>query len=52
MVVGVLTGAHDEQTLLDAGADAVLPSVADLPELLGYDLTESPADAVEGPGVR
>ncbi|MGO4536983.1 HAD family hydrolase [Leifsonia sp. 2MCAF36] len=37
LVVGVLTGAHDEQTLLDAGADAVLPSVADLPELLGYE---------------
>ncbi|MDN4596969.1 HAD family hydrolase [Leifsonia virtsii] len=36
LVVGVLTGAHDERTLLDAGADAVLPSVADLPELLGY----------------
>lgn len=37
LVVGVLTGAHDEQTLLDAGADAVLPSIAGLPELLGYD---------------
>lgn len=36
LVVGVLTGTHDERTLLDAGADAVLPSVADLPELLGY----------------
>lgn len=36
LVVGVLTGAHDERTLLDSGADAVLPSVADLPELLGY----------------
>lgn len=37
LVVGVLTGAHDEHALLDAGADAVLPSVADLPQLLGYD---------------
>lgn len=36
LVVGVLTGAHDDRTLLDAGADAVLPSVAGLPELLGY----------------
>ncbi|RDV45099.1 haloacid dehalogenase [Leifsonia sp. ku-ls] len=36
LVVGVLTGAHDEHALLDAGADAVLPSVADLPQLLGY----------------
>ncbi|MFP3381067.1 HAD hydrolase-like protein, partial [Bacillus sp. SIMBA_069] len=34
LVVGVLTGRYDEQALLDAGADAVLPSVADLPELL------------------
>jgi phosphonatase-like hydrolase len=37
LVVGVLTGTHDERTLLAAGADAVLPSVADLPQLLGYD---------------
>lgn len=36
LVVGVLTGSHDERTLLDSGADAVLPSVADLPQLLGY----------------
>ncbi|WP_374009375.1 HAD family hydrolase [Leifsonia sp. LS-T14] len=48
LVVGVLTGAHDEQTLLNAGADAVLPSIADLPELLGYEL----AGSVEGLGVR
>lgn len=32
--VGVLTGAHDEQTLLDAGADRVLASVADLTALI------------------
>jgi phosphonatase-like hydrolase len=37
LVVGVLTGAHDEQALLDAGADAVIPSIADLADLLGYD---------------
>jgi phosphonatase-like hydrolase len=37
LVVGVLTGAHDEQTLTDAGADVVLPSVALIPELLGLD---------------
>lgn len=42
LVVGVLTGAHDEQTLLDAGADAVIPSVAALAELLGF---EGAADA-------
>lgn len=32
--VGVLTGAHDEQTLLAAGADRVLASVDDLPALI------------------
>jgi phosphonatase-like hydrolase len=37
LVVGVLTGAHDEATLTDAGADVVLASVALLPELLGLD---------------
>ncbi|WP_223692597.1 phosphonatase-like hydrolase [Leifsonia poae] len=37
LVVGVLTGAHDEDTLHDAGADAVIPSVADLLDLLGFD---------------
>jgi phosphonatase-like hydrolase len=54
LVVGVLTGAHDEQTLLDAGADAVLRSIADLPELLGYEQSgyESPVEAAEGPGAR
>ena len=40
LVVGVLTGAHDERTLLGAGADAVIPSVADLAELLGLDELE------------
>lgn len=34
LAVGVLTGAHDEQTLLAAGADRVLASVADLPALI------------------
>ncbi len=37
LAVGVLTGSHDERTLLDAGADAVVDSVADLAELLGFD---------------
>lgn len=37
LVVGVLTGAHSEKTLTDAGADVVITSVADLPELLGFD---------------
>ncbi|MCP2031471.1 phosphonatase-like hydrolase [Okibacterium sp. HSC-33S16] len=37
LVVGVLTGAHDEVALRDAGADDVLDSVADLSELLGLD---------------
>lgn len=35
LVVGVLSGAHDEEELWDAGAHAVIDSVADLPELLG-----------------
>lgn len=34
-LVGVVTGAHDALTLTDAGADVVLDSVANLPELLG-----------------
>lgn len=37
LVVGVLTGAHDEETLLDAGADVVIESIADLPALLGFE---------------
>jgi phosphoglycolate phosphatase len=37
LVVGVLTGAHDEETLLDAGADVVIQSIADLPALLGFE---------------
>jgi phosphoglycolate phosphatase len=40
LVVGVLSGVHDEETLLDSGADAVIASVAELPALLGFD--ESP----------
>jgi phosphonatase-like hydrolase len=35
LVVGVLTGTHDSETLEDAGADVVIASVADLAELLG-----------------
>jgi len=46
LVVGVLTGAHDEETLTEAGADAVVASVADLAELLGLD--ESTAAHQEG----
>ncbi|MEU2870036.1 phosphonatase-like hydrolase [Streptomyces olivoreticuli] len=34
VVAGVLTGAHDEETLRAAGATAVLPSVAELPDLI------------------
>jgi len=37
LVVGVLTGAHDSETLEDAGADAVIDSIADLAELLGLN---------------
>ncbi|MEL4318403.1 phosphonatase-like hydrolase [Leifsonia sp. YIM 134122] len=35
LVVGVLTGAHDRAALTDAGADAVIASIRDLPALLG-----------------
>ncbi len=34
IVAGVLTGAHDEEALREAGATAVVPSVADIPQLL------------------
>ncbi|MGA5133319.1 phosphonatase-like hydrolase [Streptomyces olivoreticuli] len=34
VVAGVLTGAHDAQALSAAGATAVLPSVAELPDLI------------------
>ncbi|GAA0330555.1 phosphonatase-like hydrolase [Streptomyces blastmyceticus] len=34
VVAGVLTGAHDAQALRAAGATAVLPSVAELPDLI------------------
>jgi phosphoglycolate phosphatase len=37
LVVGVLSGAHDESVLREAGATHVLASVADLPALLGLD---------------
>ncbi|MGK9149091.1 HAD hydrolase-like protein [Plantibacter flavus] len=37
LVVGVLTGAHDEETLLAAGADEIIASIAELPALLGLD---------------
>lgn len=37
LVVGVLTGAHDEETLLEAGADEIITSIAELPALLGLD---------------
>jgi len=32
--IGVLTGAHNEQTLHDAGATSVINSVADLKSLI------------------
>lgn len=35
VVAGVLTGAHGESALRAAGADAILPSIVDLPGLLG-----------------
>lgn len=35
LVVGVLSGAHDRNSLEAAGADAVIASVAELPALLG-----------------
>lgn len=44
LVVGVLTGAHDEETLTDAGADAVIESVAELAALLGLDDLEEDDD--------
>jgi len=34
-VVGVLSGAHDEETLVAAGASDILPGIAGLPGLLG-----------------
>lgn len=34
LVVGVLTGTHDSETLEEAGADVVISSIADLAELL------------------
>jgi phosphoglycolate phosphatase len=37
LVVGVLTGAGDQQSLVDAGAHEILNSVADLPGLLGVE---------------
>ena len=37
LVVGVLTGAHDEEQLLAAGADEIITSIAELPALLGLD---------------
>jgi phosphoglycolate phosphatase len=35
LVAGVATGAHSEEALRAAGADVVLPSVSELPGLLG-----------------
>lgn len=40
LVVGVLTGSDDERALSDAGADAVVASIADLGDLLGLDELE------------
>jgi phosphoglycolate phosphatase-like HAD superfamily hydrolase len=37
LVVGLLTGPDDEETLSDSGADAVIGSIAELPALLGFD---------------
>lgn len=40
LVVGVLTGAGSEEELFEAGADEVIESIAELPELLGIDLID------------
>jgi len=37
LVVGVSTGTHSQEELLTAGADEVLASIAELPNLLGVD---------------
>ncbi len=37
LVVGVLTGAHDEETLMDAGAHRVVESVTSLNKILALD---------------
>jgi phosphoglycolate phosphatase len=50
LVVGVLSGAHDEDTLLEAGADAVIPSIADLVELLGFEVDEADLDEADHDG--
>ncbi|RLV09116.1 haloacid dehalogenase [Streptomyces griseocarneus] len=45
IVAGVLTGAHGETALRDAGATAVLASVADLPDLIAeYEAEHRAAD--------
>jgi phosphonatase-like hydrolase len=52
LVIGVLSGAHGEEQLLAAGADDVISSIAELPELLGlfddedaeFDENEDDAD--------
>jgi phosphonatase-like hydrolase len=51
LVVGVLTGAHDEETLLEAGADAVIASIAELPTLLGFGDTGESLDVLDGAGL-
>ncbi|KFF60268.1 haloacid dehalogenase [Cryobacterium sp. MLB-32] len=37
LVVGVLSGAHDTEILQEAGADAVIDTIAELAELLGLN---------------
>ncbi|GAA4838444.1 phosphonatase-like hydrolase [Saccharopolyspora rosea] len=46
VVAGVLTGAHDRATLEDHGATHVLPSVADLPDIVARDAFGAGAGAV------
>ena len=43
LVVGVSTGTHSRRELLAAGADIVLKSIADLPDLLGVGAVPAPA---------
>ncbi|WP_431278519.1 phosphonatase-like hydrolase [Leifsonia poae] len=50
LVVGVLSGSHDEETLLAAGADAVIASVAELPALLGFDENPETLEALDAAG--
>ncbi len=49
LAVGVTTGHHDARALRDAGADAVLPGLAGLPELLAGPGAAAPPPGRSGP---